>query len=129
MKKITLTSLAVLAMLAISCEKNSVTNEDKENDKTEVLPENYVSLTFGTKTEEIVSKTALNNSKIEWAVGDKVKVLFDGGSTETEAEKAGIHTDFTVKVPSDATSIYLAYPSSEGVTLNDGALTLTIPSF
>ena len=128
MKKITLTSLAVLAMLAISCEKNSVTNENKDNDKTEVLPENYISLTFGTKTEEIVSKTALNNSKIEWAVGDKVKVLFDGGSTETEAEKAGIYTDFTVKVPSDASSIYLAYPSSEGITLNDGALTLTIPA-
>ena len=128
MKKITLTSLAVLSMFAISCEKNSITNDNLDNEKNEVIPENYISLTFGTKTEDVDSKTTLKNGKIEWAAGDKVKVLFNGGATETEAASAGVTTTFNVSVPADAASIYFAYPSSENVSLNDGAVTLTIPA-
>ena len=129
MKKITITSLAVLAMFAISCEKNDVTNDNKVNETPEVtLPKEYVSLTFGTNTEELATKTTYNQGEIEWTAGDKVKVLFNGGTNETEAASSGEATTFNVSVPSDATSIYFAYPSTESVSLNDGAVTLTIPA-
>ena len=129
MKKITITSLAVLAMFAISCEKNDVTNDNKVNETPEVtLPKEYVSLTFGTNTEELATKTTYNQGEIEWTAGDKVKVLFNGGTNETEAASSGEATTFGVSVPSDATSIYFAYPSTESVSLNDGAVTLTIPA-
>ena len=131
MKKINIISLMTLAVLAIACSKNEPIDPDQEVPSVDVenTPSDYLCLTFGTKTEELPSsKTTYTDGALAWEKGDKIKVLFGEESNETEAESSGTNTNFTVSVPGETTAIYFAYPSSEGVTLADDALTLTIPS-
>ena len=77
------------------------------------------------------SKTELqDDGSVLWSDGDKIKLVWNGGSAESEAlslsEPAATAT-FTVSVPDGVTPLYAVYPSSVPASYDGSRFEVTLP--
>ena len=77
------------------------------------------------------SKTELqDDGSVLWSNGDKIKLVWNGGSAESEAlslsEPAATAT-FTVSVPDGVTPLYAVYPSSVPASYDGSRFEVTLP--
>ena len=131
MKRITLFALAAMVFAASSCSKpeitDGVTNGTTPETDGNLNSGELLDLTFGVATE-VISKTSINGSVAEWVEGDKVKVIYDGGHTETYAQTSGTSVSFTVGVTERLSELFFSYPYDTAANLDSETLTLTLPA-
>ena len=77
-------------------------------------------------TANAPTKTAVNeaDNTVTWVAGDKVKFIWEGGSTVASATASGSTTKFKVEIAEGVEEMYAVYPSTMTATLTDGQLTL-----
>lgn len=148
MKKISSLMLAAaVGLLALSCAKTETpvgsetipSRPEQDTPQTEPetqpeIPEGFVRIRLQASTEQVEgSKTTLSDGEgsqriVSWVQGDKIKLLYDGGSDETQAQEAGTTTSLQFDIPEEVSEYYLAYPSTAEYALEGSALSITIPA-
>ena len=138
---------AALSFVAFSCAKEADVNPEEVTGGTETqtaengetpTPEGYVSFSLTADVETVPVKTEIIDGEtaekkiVKWVNGDEIDVLFDGGSSTSAASVSKVDdkeiTSFNIDVHPGTTQVYLSYPHGSGAVLNDGAVSLTIPS-
>ena len=121
MKKIVyILSVALAAAACSKAESPSITAETVEPNGSEVV----FTASFG---ETPTVKTQLSGTSVLWKADDEIKILWDGGSTTAQADKAGATANFPATVAA-ASEYFAVYPSSASVSLSSGTLTVGVPS-
>ena len=136
---------ALLPALVLSCSKNEevdiqgnepVSGQSSSSGKPSdnPIPDGYIRLTLAADVENIAtSKTSLDEGDvagekvIKWVNGDKVDVLFAGGSSTSTASVTEDHANFDIDVLPGTTKVFLSYPSGSGAVLDGETVSLTIP--
>ena len=120
MKKIAYILSVALVAAACSKTENPVNNNEPQQPATGKVE-------FSAVFDEVPVKSELSGSKVRWKAGDEISIIWDGGRTTAQADADGEKANFPATV--DAASEYFAiYPSAASVTLNEGTLTVGIPS-
>lgn len=138
---------AALSFVAFSCAKEADIDPEKVTGGTETqttenvetpTPEGYVRFSLTADVESVSVKTEIDDGEapgekiVKWVNGDEIDVLFDGGSSTSAASVSKVDdeeiTGFNIDVLPGTTQVYLSYPKGSGAVLNDGAVSLTIPS-
>ena len=127
-------SAAILA--AVSCAKEENPFEQKMASQVKLTK---ITLKASHETDEVeapatasqapVSRTELNTSTgaVTWAVGDKIKMVWNGGSGESNAlTSGGSSATFTVEV--GAGTKYAVYPSSVDASYDGSTFSVTVPA-
>ena len=127
-------SAAILA--AVSCAKEDKPFEQKTASQVKLTK---ITLKASHETDEVqapatasqapVSRTELNTSTgdVTWAVGDKIKMVWNGGSGESNAlTSGGSSATFTVEV--GAGTKYAVYPSSVDASYDGSTFSVTVPA-
>lgn len=153
MKKFYISLCAAACLFAFSCTKAETPADDSQNNTEEnpevveptvpeEVPEGYVRIKVMAnvesdeapqqESENQSNKTAISNGEggervIMWNAGDKIKVLYEGGSTETKALADGKSTNLVFDLPKEVTSYTLCYPADADYTLTESGLSLVIP--
>lgn len=121
MKKIVyILSVALAAAACSKTESPLTTPETVDSAVTQV----EFTASFG---EAPVVKTQLSGTSVLWNAGDEIKILWDGGSTTAQADKAGATANFPATV-GNASEYFAVYPSSASVSLSSGTLAVVVPS-
>ncbi len=143
MKKHTFLFLtAALCLTVFSCAKTEAPEDSSsisggsseqqvEPSVPEEVPEGYIRVRLNAGTESAkttISEGAGTNRVVNWAAGDEIKVLYAGGSTETEAETAGKTSTMTFDVPKGTETVYMVYPKAASSSLSESTLSVTIPA-
>lgn len=124
--------MVVLGMtMLFSCNKEKVSVKAKSggSDSGSHEPEELIEDAVFSASVEDELRTALNGSKIEWVAGDKISILWNGGSTTATAVNAGSSSSFPVDgrlVKAD--SYYAVYPSDISAAASASSVSVTIPS-
>ena len=113
MKTLKYISIAALLMSA-SCQHEEITDTK-------------VDVTFVAKAERR-TKTALVNDHVLWEEGDRINVLWNGGSTESEARVGDDRSiaEFTASVP-EGMAYYAVTPASVTSSLTVGRISIVVP--
>ena len=136
---------AALSFVAFSCSKETELNPDEvtglpDTPQTEekTTPEGYVRFSIAADVESVTTKTSLEDGEtagekiVKWVDGDGIDVLFEGGSSTSEASVSGSgkdeKTSFDIDVLPGTTQVYLSYPEGSGAVLDGESVSLTIPS-
>ena len=95
----------------------------------EDVPEGYIRVSVSANAE--VTKTSIAPGEgaeriVSWTAGDKIKVFYEGGSTETEVLTSGTSTTLVFDVPEEVESYSLCYPADADVVVDDATMSLTI---
>ena len=131
---------AALCLTVFSCAKteapedsiqNGASGQQVEPSVPEVVPEGYVRVCLNADTES--SKTTIANGEgnariVSWTAGDAIKVLYDGGTTQTQAKTSGTSSEMVFDVPETVSTVYLAYPKAATSSLSGSTLSVTIPA-
>lgn len=131
MKKINYFFAAAMVCLTVAaCVKENINDNQGVNigDNTEeVIPDNYIELTFQTPGMDV--KTSVNGNTVSWTAGDRIRICWEGGSSVSSAVvlEEG-NASFTAKVAPEATDFYAVYPSTIEATVAEGNFNVTIPS-
>ena len=119
-----------MVSLAVSCDK-----EFKESGAPEEKAGNTVC--FTATSEGAVVKTSIENGDgnsriVKWTNGDKIDLLWAGGSDQPEAAVTGDGTtaDFEAVIDTPASAYYAVYPAGVGSLATDPSevLSITIPA-
>ena len=119
-------ALAISAALSCSKEEQRINNHDKEN-SVEI---DGTVWKFTAVTEESVTRMGDMDASghFAWQDGDPVKIIWDGGSTTSEASvDAGVTTFEPAGLPAVGTDIWLVYPSGMAASLDEGKLVIGMP--
>lgn len=133
MKKIIrLTLMTAMACCAIiSCSKDNIQDKDTPTEEKE---KGYVTLSYTANMESTTTKMAgsMDNTdgkyKFSWSEGDKIQVIYNGGTTTANATVANGVAQFNVSVPEGTSDIWMVYPSDNGASLSEGELELSMPA-
>lgn len=126
MKKIQFYLAVSTALLCIAaCSKNKI-NPGPE--PSPVQDSEKVTKTFSAGVEA-TKTTILSNMDVAWLDTDQIAV-FDGTAKNTFAitQNNGTTASFTGEVTKDATDFYAAYPASLATSLDNGVISLSVPS-
>lgn len=136
---------AAVGLLAFSCAKTEVAGtsdtvptqpgqEEPQSDPEAEIPEGFVRIRLAASTEQVeAGKTTIADGEgsqriVSWVQGDKIKLLYDGGSDLTQALSAGTTTNLQFDLPEAVSHYFLVYPAAAGTALDGAALSLTIPA-
>ena len=112
-----------VALAAAACSKTESPLTTPETVDSAVSQVEFTA-SFG---EAPVVKTQLSGTSVLWNAGDEIKILWDGGSTTAQADKAGATANFPATV-GNASEYFAVYPSSASVSLSSGTLAVVVPS-
>lgn len=118
-------AFAAIVAALMSCQKITKDTLSEETDPQEqVIPADWVEMTFGTETED--SKFKLDGLQVKFENGDQVTVLWDGGSAIGTVEDGQI----TFLGDPTAPAFYAVYPAGKAVlsSTDPTKLTVTTPS-
>ena len=134
--------VAMVSFAAVACSKTEqdITDENPDgsgsvvDDNNPQNPATAGSITLIASVENAeMTKTSLGaadesgNRTVSWALGDEVKVLYDGGTTTaTAADPDGAQAKFSFDAPDG--DVWLAYPSAATSSLGGEVLSLTVPA-
>lgn len=121
---------AMICMSVAACVKeagNDNPGVNSGNTTEETIPDNYIELSFQTPGMDV--KTSVDENKVSWTAGDRIRICWDGGSSVSSAVvlKEG-NASFTAMVAPEATDFYAVYPSTIEATVAEGNFNVTIPS-
>ncbi len=119
-----LSAAVAIAFVVASCAKETDALQDQKALQNRTR--------FAATSAVVESKTTIENGEgnqriVKWVKDDEIKILWDGGSAAATAEEAGESTTFVATVES-ADNYYAAYPSGAATALNEGVLTIEVPS-
>ena len=137
MKKMTklIFAMAVGSALVLACSKEQELKQDALSNSQEELASQDGKIVFAATADEIGegSRTTIENGSgssrvVKWAVGDAIAVWWasDGHGVAT-ANQAGTSSSFSV-AGTVSDNYYAGYPASAATALNEGVLTMTVPS-
>ena len=137
MKKMTklIFAMAVGTALVLACSKEQEFKQDALSNSQEELASQDGKIVFAATADEIGegSRTTIENGSgstrvVKWAVGDAIAVWWasDGHGVAT-ANQAGTSSSFSV-AGTVSDNYYAGYPASTATALNEGVLTMTVPS-
>lgn len=127
-KNFRLASMATMALFAIiSCTKENFEDKTTPSDQNK---EGYVTLSFTANVESTITKMGAmdNEGKFAWEGGEEIKVLYTGGSTTATATMENETVKLNVSVPEGTSEIWMVYPSSNGASLSEGQLEISMPA-
>ena len=121
---------AMICMTVAACVKeagNDNPGVNSGNTTEETIPDNYIELSFQTPGMDV--KTSVDENKVSWAAGDRIRICWDGGSSISNAVvfEDG-NASFTAMVDPEATDFYAVYPSAIEASVTEGNFNVTIPS-
>lgn len=118
--------LAALAVTLFSCVK-----EKDFNSGVPAGPGETISFAAGHEADvDPTAKTSMDDSgNVTWSAGDKMQVVYDGGTVETTgADAAGATANFTAELPSGTQPLFVVYPSTVAAEYNGSNLVVTVPA-
>ncbi|MBQ7517104.1 MAG: hypothetical protein IJU13_01595, partial [Bacteroidales bacterium] len=128
-------AMAVGSALVLACSKEQELKQDALSNSQEELASQDGKIVFAATADEIGegSRTTIENGSgssrvVKWAVGDAIAVWWasDGHGVAT-ANQAGTSSSFSV-AGTVSDNYYAGYPASAATALNEGVLTMTVPS-
>lgn len=127
--------MAVGTALVMACSKEQALNQDTLSNQPaqeELTPQDG-NIIFAATPADMESRTTIENGSgneriVKWAVGDEIAVWWasDGHANATAAQ-AGTSSSFSV-AGTVSENYYAGYPASAATALNDGVLTMTVPT-
>lgn len=119
-------ALAATIALAASCQKEIDNQTSYPAGETGIKSDKTV--VFTATSEKANGKTTIgaDGTTVEWASGDVIDILWDGGSTTSSAASAGSTTTFEAEVD-PASAYYAVYPASVG-SLSADVLSINVPT-
>ena len=104
----------------------------EEGNSTQSFPQGPVDVEYVATLERALSKTTISGTKLLWAEGDEISLMYDGGAETLTVASAGETAVFPkLTVPSEKTC-YGVYPHSLGAVLDiddngSEGIILTVP--
>lgn len=128
MKNVNFALMAAVVCCAVASCAKEITLLQQEVDSFDA--EDGISWQFFADVESSLTRMSDMDERGEfsWENGDRIKILYEGGSTTATAIVSASGTSFSPVVPEGVTTLWMVYPSDMDASLDEGILTVGMPA-